>query len=40
MGLQKTNEYIFPIFLLFLRDENLEIRISLLNTIDKLNEVD
>ena len=31
VGNKKTNDYIFPIFLTLIKDENLEIRITLIN---------
>ena len=39
IGKSKTNEFIFPIFLNLLKDENHEIRVTLLKNVDKLNEV-
>jgi len=39
IGKQKTNEYILPVFLNFIKDESHELRIAALNTVDKLNDV-
>ncbi len=40
IGKSKTNDYVFPLFLNFLKDENHEIRVTLLKNVEKLNEVD
>ena len=39
IGPKKTNEYIFPIFLTLIKDENIEIRMSLINNLSELNKV-
>jgi len=39
IGKQKTIEFILPVFYNFLKDENHELRITALNSVDKLNEV-
>ena len=33
----KTNDYIFPIILTLIKDENLEIRMTLINNLSELN---
>ena len=35
----KTNDYIFPIILTLIKDENLEIRMTLINNLSELNKV-
>ena len=37
VGPIKTNDYIFPIFLTLIKDENLEIRMTLINNLSELN---
>ena len=37
IGPKKTNEYIFPIFLTLIKDENIEIRMNLINNLSELN---
>ena len=37
VGPTKTNDYIFPIFLTLIKDENLEIRMTLINNLSELN---
>ena len=39
VGIKKTNDYIFPIFLTLIKDENLEIRMTLINNLSELNKV-
>ena len=39
IGDKKTNVYIFPIFLTLIKDENLEIRMTLINNLSELNKV-
>ena len=39
IGPKKTNDYIFPIFLTLIKDENIEIRMNLINNLSKLNKV-
>ena len=39
IGAKKTNEYIFPIFLDLIKDENHDIRMVIIKNLDKLNEV-
>ena len=39
IGATKTNEYIFPIFLDLIKDENHDIRMVIIKHLDKLNEV-
>ena len=39
IGPKKTNDYIFPIFLTLIKDENIEIRMSLINNLSELNKV-
>jgi serine/threonine-protein phosphatase 2A regulatory subunit A len=39
VGNKKTNDYIFPIFLTLIKDENLEIRMTLINNLSELNKV-
>ena len=39
IGPKKTNEYIFPIFLTLIKDENIEIRMNLINNLSELNKV-
>ena len=39
VGPKKTNEYIFPIFLTLIKDENIEIRMNLINNLSELNKV-
>ena len=39
VGAKKTNDYIFPIFLTLIKDENIEIRMSLINNLSELNKV-
>ena len=39
LGPKKTNDYIFPIFLTLIKDENIEIRMSLINNLPNLNKV-
>jgi serine/threonine-protein phosphatase 2A regulatory subunit A len=39
IGPKKTNDYIFPVFLTLIKDENIEIRMSLLNNLPELNKV-
>ena len=37
IGPKKTNEFIFPIFLTLIKDENIEIRMNLINNLSELN---
>ena len=37
IGPKKTNEYVFPIFLTLIKDENIEIRMNLINNLSELN---
>ena len=39
IGPKKTNDYIFPIFLTLIKDENIEIRMNLINNLSELNKV-
>lgn len=39
IGKTKTNDFIFPIFLNLIKDENHDIRMTLVKTLDKLHEV-
>ena len=39
VGIKKTNDFIFPIFLTLIKDENLEIRMTLINNLSELNKV-
>lgn len=39
IGAKKTNEYIFPIFLDLIKDEDHDIRMVIIKNLDKLNEV-
>ena len=39
IGPKKTNDYIFPIFLTLIKDENIEIRMNLINNLSNLNKV-
>ncbi len=39
IGANKTNEYIFPIFLDLIKDEDHDIRMVIIKNLDKLNEV-
>ena len=39
IGPKKTNDYIFPVFLTLIKDENIEIRMSLINNLPELNKV-
>ena len=39
IGTKKTNDYIFPIFLNIIKDENHDIRMTLIKTLDQLNEL-
>ena len=39
IGPKKTNDYVFPIFLTLIKDENIEIRMSLINNLSELNKV-
>ena len=39
VGIKKTNDYIFPTFLTLIKDENLEIRMTLINNLSELNKV-
>jgi serine/threonine-protein phosphatase 2A regulatory subunit A len=39
IGAAKTNEYIFPIFLDLIKDEDHDIRMVIIKNLDKLNEV-
>ena len=39
VGIKKTNDFIFPIFLTLIKDENLEIRMTLINNLSVLNKV-
>jgi serine/threonine-protein phosphatase 2A regulatory subunit A len=39
IGANKTNEYIFPIFLDLIKDEDHDIRMAIIKNLDKLNEV-
>ena len=39
IGAKKTNEYVFPIFLDLIKDENHDIRMVIIKNLDKLNEV-
>ena len=39
VGVKKTNDFIFPIFLTLIKDENLEIRMTLINNLAELNKV-
>jgi len=39
IGKSKTNDYIFPIFLNLIKDENHDIRLTLFKSIDSLNQV-
>ena len=39
IGPKKTNEYIFPIFLDLIKDEDHDIRMTIIKNLDKLNEV-
>ena len=39
MAQKKTNEYIFPIFLDLIKDEDHDIRMTIIKNLDKLNEV-
>ena len=39
IGPKKTNDYIFPIFLTLIKDENIEIRMNIINNLSELNKV-
>ena len=39
IGTEKTNEFIFPIFLNMIKDESHDIRMALIKTLDQLHEV-
>ena len=39
IGKSKTSEYIFPIFLNLIKDESHDIRLTIINSLDRLNEV-
>jgi serine/threonine-protein phosphatase 2A regulatory subunit A len=39
VGIKKTNDFIFPISLTLIKDENLEIRMTLINNLSELNKV-
>jgi serine/threonine-protein phosphatase 2A regulatory subunit A len=39
IGKQNTSEYIFPVFLNLIKDETHEIRLTLIKSLDRLNEV-
>lgn len=39
VGKSKTNDYIFPVFLSLIKDNDHSIRLTLLKTIDNMNEV-
>jgi serine/threonine-protein phosphatase 2A regulatory subunit A len=39
IGKQKTNDFIFPVFLNMIKDENHDIRMTLIKTLDSLHEV-
>ena len=39
IGLKKTNDYIIPVFLEFLKDENHDIRMTLIKTLEYLDKV-
>lgn len=39
IGVNKTNEYIFPLFLNMMKDEDHDIRMTLIKTLDQLHEV-
>ena len=39
IGKKKTNDFIFPIFLNIIKDENHDIRMTLIKTLENLNKV-
>lgn len=39
VGKAKTNEHILPVFINFIKEDNPELKIAALNTVDKLHEV-